>query len=266
MNAPVYGYLCHGGRGDPLVTALTTSAGGRLVDAGEGFRDGDAVVWGILRGTPEIMREARRCGRRFYHMDHPYLARGGEVVRYRISRDGLQNTAPPVERPADRWEELSLPLAEWQLGGRQVLVCPPGTAVRNFYGDEAAGWLESTLTTLARHTDRPLVVREKPAGFVATDLVQAFQDVHAVVTYVSNMAIDALLAGIPVFVDPKSAARWVGQTDLSCIETPAYPDRLPWLRHLAYCQFTVEEMASGFAWGVLQENDRTAALPAAVGV
>jgi hypothetical protein len=126
-------------------------------------------------------------------------------------------------------------------------------------------WLQNTLTTLERHTDRPLVVREKPPGFVATDLAQAFQDVHAVVTYVSNMAIDAILAGIPVFVDHKSAARWVGHTDLSAIESPVYPDRIPWLRHLAYCQFTVEEMANGFAWSVLQERQPQAALPAAVG-
>jgi hypothetical protein len=261
LSAPLYGYLCHGGRGDPLVTALTTSAGGSLVDASDGFRDGDAIVWGILRGTPEIMREARSRGRHFHHMDHPYLARGGEVVRYRISRDELQNTAPPAERPANRWERLGLSLADWSVGGRTVLISPPGPAVRNFYGDEAERWLSDTLATLARHTDRPLVVREKPPGFVATDLGQAFQDVHAVVTYVSNMAVDAVLAGIPVFVDPKSSARWVGHTDLSAIETPRYPDRLPWLRHLASCQFTVEEMANGFAWSVLQEAE----LPAEVG-
>ena len=83
LNAQLYGYLCHGGRGDPLVTALTSSGGGSLVEAADGFRDGDAIVWGILRGCDEIMRAAGRRGRRFYHMDHPYLAQHPRLPRQR---------------------------------------------------------------------------------------------------------------------------------------------------------------------------------------
>jgi len=45
----------------------------------------------------------------------------------------------------------------------------------------------------------------------------------------------------------------MGLTDLSSIETPVYPDRDKWLAHLAYCQFSFEEMRSGAAWRMLLE-------------
>ena len=49
---------------------------------------------------------------------------------------------------------------------------------------------------------------------------------HCVVTFNSNVAVEALLAGTPVFVGPHSAALPMGRsvTDLGDIENPAYPD------------------------------------------
>ena len=37
------------------------------------------------------------------------------------------------------------------------------------------------------------------------------------------------------------------------IETPAYPDREPWMAHLAYNQFSFDEIQSGQAWQFLLE-------------
>jgi hypothetical protein len=56
-----------------------------------------------------------------------------------------------------------------------------------------------------------------------------------------------------VFVAPSSAAAPIGRTDLAEIEQPIYPDRAPWLAHLAYNQFSLEEMESGAAWRMLRE-------------
>jgi len=49
----------------------------------------------------------------------------------------------------------------------------------------------------------------------------------------------------------------VSNTDLSKIESPWYPDRdflEKWLRHLAYCQFSNQELADGTALRILQET------------
>ena len=84
-------------------------------------------------------------------------------------------------------------------------------------------------------------------------LPEALKTAHALVTHSSNVAIEAVCLGTPVFVSHTSAAAPVGHTDLSHIEKPAYPDRSAWLSHLAYNQFSLEEIADGRAWRMLLE-------------
>jgi hypothetical protein len=114
--------------------------------------------------------------------------------------------------------------------------------------------LERTLAELKRHTDRPIVVRAKPQpGETAVPLERALAEAHALVTHSSNVAVEAAIAGTPVFVAPSSAAAPVGLTDLSQIETPVRPDRGSWLAHLAYAQYSMDEVKSGQAWRMLLE-------------
>jgi hypothetical protein len=41
-------------------------------------------------------------------------------------------------------------------------------------------------------------------------------------------------------------------TKIENIETPNRPEREPWLWHLAHQQFTLDEMASGYAFSSIQ--------------
>jgi hypothetical protein len=70
---------------------------------------------------------------------------------------------------------------------------------------------------------------------------------HALVTYNSNAAVDAVLEGVPVFTTELSAAAPVGLTDLAQIEHPVRPDRRAWCHHLAYGQFSQAELKDGTA-------------------
>jgi hypothetical protein len=83
-------------------------------------------------------------------------------------------------------------------------------------------------------------------------------DVHAVVTFNSTAATEAVLAGVPVFVTaPANAARPVSNLDLSKIETPWFPDSdqvHKWACHLAYGQFHTTELADGTAAAILKET------------
>ena len=58
--------------------------------------------------------------------------------------------------------------------------------------------------------------------------------------------------GCPVFVHPFSAAAVMGETDLSKIETPRYPERQAWLNSLAYNQWNEAELVDGTLWRMLQ--------------
>ena len=115
-------------------------------------------------------------------------------------------------------------------------------------------WLETTLATLKAHTDREIVVRVKPQpGETVEPIEDAFRRSFALVTHSSNIAIEAAIAGVPVFVSETSAAAPVGRTDFSLIENPVYPDRTPWLQHLAYNQYSMAELGDGTAWRMLRE-------------
>ena len=64
------------------------------------------------------------------------------------------------------------------------------------------------------------------------------------VTHSSNIAVEAAISGIPVFVSSTSACEPIGLTDFSKIESPIYPDREAWLAHLSYSQFYFEEFGA----------------------
>jgi hypothetical protein len=61
--------------------------------------------------------------------------------------------------------------------------------------------------------------------------------------------------GVPVFCDPQnSAAAPISETNFSKIETPKYGDRIALFSSLAYNNWTLEEMANGTAWSMLNES------------
>jgi hypothetical protein len=245
-------YLNRGGGGNPVVRAFADAIGCRLAYAEDAALPcpGVPVVWGVLRGSKTVLDDAARRGQYFFYIDHAYFARG-HGRNYRITRNGFE--AGPVRLcPHDRIAALEVEVRPWRRGGREIVCCPPTDFFMEAHG--CTGWLERTLATLREVTDRPVVVRTKPKeGERAVALPQALKTAHALVTHSSNVAIEAAVLGTPVFVAPTSAAAPVGRTDLSRIEEPVYPDRAPWLAHLAYNQFSFAEIANGAAWRMLME-------------
>ena len=76
------------------------------------------------------------------------------------------------------------------------------------------------------------------------------EDLHwadGVLTHSSAAAIEAVLAGIPVFTSPECAAH-------PFTTVKDWPDRRQWAGVLADRQFTIEEMREGFAWQMLHSN------------
>jgi len=188
------------------------------------------------------------AGRDFIYWDRGYCRRsfathlpratdGSGYYRWNLNAFQMQ-TIRQVDK--DRWTELRTPVSPWATKGRHVVVAAPSDTYHAFH--RTFDWLERTLDELKRHTDRPIVIRHK---LDETPLSQALRGAHALVTHQSNAGVEAVIMGCPVFVDPGSAAALVGQTDLSKIETPVYPDRKPWLCSLAYSQYSEPELVDG---------------------
>ena len=110
-------------------------------------------------------------------------------------------------------------------------------------------WLQDTLASLGNFTDRPLVVKEKGVKMKQNP----YENAWAVVTDISNVAVDAYIKGIPVVTTSESIYSSCGTVGLSKIEKPIYGDRDALFNWLAYNQFSLKEIKSGIAKLVLEE-------------
>jgi len=243
-------YLNRGGGGNPVMSAISESLDCKTLYAEDFhmFRPGVPIVWGVLRNSKMVIDSAIKHNQYFYYVDHAYFARGHNQ-NYRISRNGFE--AGPVKVcPQDRFDSLGIQLKEWNMSGQKIIVCPPTEYFQNAHNCRT--WLDDTLRTLKRYTDRKIVIRDKPKpGGAIVSLEEQLKDAYALVTHSSNVAIESVVLGTPVFVSTTSASAPVGETDLRFIETPKYPGRQPWLNHLAYCQFSMSEIQSGRFFDIL---------------
>jgi hypothetical protein len=167
---------------------------------------------------------------------------------YRWQANSFQMTHVRVV-PGDRWRALKLDTSvkPWQRGGERIVIAdtlPDYWDLRGLPRD----WSQRTAERLRRITKRPIFVRDKESK---TSLAVDLADAHALVTHGSIAAVEAVVLGCPVFVDPSAAAALVGSTDLEAIETPVYPERERWLWSLAYGQFNEKELVDGTLWSLI---------------
>ena len=232
------------------------------------YRDSDDPI--ILRGIlkHKIMKKCWLDGRDFYFMDTGYMGnhRGplnpmGWKFYHRIVKNDLQHSEM-IKRPDDRFRKLAIPLHDWKKGGRKILIAKPDEKPMKFYGLELDEWLQETIDTIKKYTDRPIEVRERVKSRVERTINSTLKealddDVHCLVTFNSNSATEAVMYGYPSFtLSPTHAASPVTSQDLSKIETPFYPDKdlvYAWACHLAYGQFHINELKDGSAWRILNE-------------
>ena len=238
-------YANRGGAGNDLIYGFAHGHGCRLLYAEDyeiGDEPGIPLVWGVLRGSDFIVDDAINNGRNFLYCDHAYFDRG-HLKNYRIllNRHGLGNLR---NCDFDRQRLLNVRLSPWRKTGSHILVCPPTEYFMNAH--HCPMWLENTLSTLQAHTDRPIIVRGKPsADAPQAPLSDQLLDCHALVTHSSNIAVEAIIAGVPAVVHSDCAAISVSESRLDRIEKPKMPDRELWLANLAYTQFTFHEILNG---------------------
>jgi hypothetical protein len=223
----------------------------------------------MLRGIMKhkIIKQCWADQRPFRYMDSGYLGNRpghqnpqGWKVWHRIVPNNLQHDQV-IKRPSDRWNQLGLEVANRRRGSTVLIVAPDEKPCK-FYGIELDAWLAETVATIQQHTDRPVVIRERNRSRMdrKTNRVErALDDVHAVVTFNSIAATEAILAGVPVFaLAPSNAARPVSNTDLTKIDNPWFPDRdqiREWACHLAYGQFHIDEFKNGRAERILKQTE-----------
>lgn len=254
---------------DEYINMFAIGSGCRVVRT-EDFVYEDSTDPIILRGILKykIMQQCWKDDRTFYYMDTGYLGNqknplnpNGWKWYHRIVKNNLQH-GEIVDRPADRWEALKLPIESWKKTGSKIIIAAPDEKPCRFYGIDKDTWVNDTIATLKKYTDREIIVRDRAKSRLQriehNTLKQALDDdVFALVTYNSVAATESVLYGIPAFtLAPANAASPVSSQDLSQIETPYYPDAdkvFKWACHLAYGQFHIKELRDGTAKRMLEE-------------
>ena len=224
-----------------------------------------AVIWSMLwsgrmKGNREVYTAFRS------HNKPVIVAEVGMINRNQTWKLGLNGTGfanyPTHIVDHNRAAKLGIQCREWRSSGSNIVIACQRTDSEQWSGQPALQtWLETTIAMLRQHTDRPIVVRERNRS--RTDrkinrVENALGDVHALVTFNSVAATEAVLAGVPAFVlAPSNAAAPVASRDLSEIDTPYWPDddkRYAWACHLAYGQWHVREIQNGSAYRMLNES------------
>lgn len=212
----------------------------------------------IIGCTPELMpliRQWRAADRDVVYWDRGAWFRifagwlphdkSGAGGMYRWIVNGFQMTRIR-DVPNDRYKAHEPPVRPWVKNGKHIVVANPTKTYSEFHGIQ--GWTDRTIRELSLLTARQIVIRDKESP---RPLQHDLEGAHCLVSHGSNAAVEAIILGCPVFVDPSSAAALVGLTDLKDIERPVYPDRQPWLNSMAYSQFLEREITDGTLWKML---------------
>ena len=197
----------------------------------------------------------------YWYIDTGYLGNRRFKTWFRISKNDYQVTIPIKLKPDDRLKKLNISRSQFARGNK-IMVIPIDAKVAEGYGIvDPDTWLQQTISTIKKYTDREIVVRHRPASrevrVTADTFVEALQkDISAVVVWASNCGVEAAQHGIPVVSLGPSACTQISGKIQQIDNLPTLDADLTetWLRWLSYNQFLLPETESGQAWRILQEN------------
>ena len=263
---------------DIPIRAFVKSAGGVLhkkvkqVDQYEqtewlSFKNFDLpiAVFGVLRGTGDLIKNCLSIPQIFYYFDHAYYlgARhsNSQAVNekiYRIVKNDYNLTyidqLNDIDKERIEKYKKYIEIKPWKKEGRYILVLPPSDFAKTYY--HIPNWEEDTINQLKQYTKKDIVVRQKDLSNLNKSLDEQLNEAYACVTFNSTACIDAVLNGVPSFCDGISCGMPVSQLDLSQIENPIYSDkREKWIDSLLANQFTLTEIENGVAYEKVSRNN-----------
>ena len=212
-----------------------------------------AVIRGIAKR--KVIKKCIKEGRDYYYIDTGYFGNSKTKLYHRVTKNNMQYLGEiKADCPDDRFLKTGTVISKWR-PGKSILLCPPSQKAMNYWGLDLQEWLDDTVAKIKLYSERPIIIREKAsrADRVNVDTMEMAlsRNIHCMVTFNSIAAVESLIYGKPVFTMGPNAAQPLANTDLKNIESPNMPSMdevRNLLCNLAYQQFTVREMRTGYAW------------------
>lgn len=253
---------------DNIIEAFAQGTGANVISIEKYLKDGQlssrvqaVAIAGILRGNAKLIAECQAKGIDYYYIDHAYFNSGyANPTWMRITKNGFVQNAISSNDPS-RWNKFfQIPLQPYLYKSKKnILILPPSDAVAKVFKVES--WLPRIAQKIKQHTSRPLIIRHKPSPILNDNLItlkgrsnydyppmdEIWSKVYCVVAFNSNLAVDALIRGIPVITTPYSAT-WPLSNKVENIENLIEFDRSTLFSSLSWGQYNIDEMRSGYAY------------------
>ena len=258
MGLETSNFVCVEGT-DYGANEFTLGSNGKFISYEEMYQNTTMPMCWAGFFKPQWLEICKRYNLKFYNFDSGYFGNGKKKSIFRLSVNNFQNVNPIITRPQDRWDRLNLK-TEHFVQGSAIVVVPPDRKIVHALGlGSEDQWINETVLKIKNFTDREIKIRKRPeprADRLVSNTFKDFikDDTFCVVGYSSNALVEAAMHDVPVIALGHSATKSLYTYQLEDIEKikPAYPsDKQAWLNHLAYSQFTREELISGLAWELI---------------
>ena len=262
-------YLSGNSIHDRVLKAFAEGCNGQLVSGWDYQPSEVAVVFGVYKSRiraswprGKIIEQQRKNNLDVIVLETGYINRGdGENHHYAAGWNGLNGRADFKNKDMtyERWRMLNTALRPYS-PGKNVILCAQVPWDASVDHHDHLKWVKTTASQIKKLTNRRCVFRPHPLAGDAVPvpydwevsdlpLDEELKDAHAVVTFNSNSAVEALVYGKPVWAFDEGSMVWnVCNRSLLNLETPEYHRRERWAHDLAYAQWTLDEMKQGLAW------------------
>ena len=225
--------------------------------AGEVKPQDVVVVWNLNPRYRGAAHEAKRSGAALVVAENGYIPKNHSTeLWYALARDGHNGSGFWFIGKEDRWADLGRTILPWKKNPKGHLLIADQRGIGSEIMKCPRPFIEPLLPKLerifARHNkkDRPhFRFRLHPGRHKSqTTLAQDMEGARAVITWASNTANEALLAGYPTFRVAPFHVNDAALTDLSLLPNPPETDRLTAFRKLAWAQWSLSEIETGVAF------------------
>jgi hypothetical protein len=224
------------------------------------------VLWGVRQQS--VIAAARADGIEVCIVERGYLGDRFKwsSVSFGGGLNGLGHFRGTSADPARLERNFPGVLQPWSLKDGYALLIGQVPGDMSLHGANMPRWYFETAADLMRAgydvrfrahpqaVERGYMLPTLPEGVstIAGSLADAMAGAAQVVTFNSNTGVEAALAGIPLMAHDRRSMAWdVASHSVYARQTP---DRQEWAARLAWKQFTLSEIASGFCWEIVGDT------------
>lgn len=228
------------------------------------------ITWNRHDQQNNIALLFESIGAKVFVFENPYIpVEDKKYFSLGIGYHNNINCSFPSKDQGKRFESFGITVKDWKKEGDHILVCTQaktfgGRGLGLDYYAQPCNWDYDIIKKLKLRTKRKIVFRPHPKGhdvsktirktfdkqiiFSENDcLIDDLINAHSVIVYTSNAVTDSVIEGIPCHITgPGVFLNECCNKGIDNIETPCYPEREKYLYRMAWNQFSLEEIESGF--------------------